>query len=132
MRRAARLGDGWMPYLFSPRRYAKSVDMVRELADEAGRELVRFEWMAYVFVNVNDDPSAARAETAAFLGGNYRQDFDAMLDSVAVAGSPGQVAEKVNAFVEAGARHLIFTPASKERSYEIAEKLAGDVMSQFR
>ena len=132
MRRAARLGDGWMPYLFSARRYAKSVATVREFADEAGRALDRFEWMAYLFVNVNDDASAARAETASFLGGNYRQDFEAMVDNVAVAGSPAEVADKINAFVEAGARHLVFTPASKRHTFEIAEKLAADVMSQFR
>ena len=32
MRRAATLGDGWFPYLYSPRRYAASVDTVRALA----------------------------------------------------------------------------------------------------
>jgi probable F420-dependent oxidoreductase len=131
MRRAARLGDGWMPYLYSPERYAKSVAMVKQFAAEAERALIDFEWFAYVFVNVDDDSTSARAEAAAFLGGNYRQDFEAMLDRVAVAGSPAQVAERINAFVEAGVRHLVFTIASKTRQLPIAEVLAGDVMPQF-
>ena len=36
MRRAVELGDGWMPYLYSARRYADSVETIRRLADEAG------------------------------------------------------------------------------------------------
>jgi alkanesulfonate monooxygenase SsuD/methylene tetrahydromethanopterin reductase-like flavin-dependent oxidoreductase (luciferase family) len=87
--------------------------------------------MAYLFVNVGDDPAAARAETAAFLGGTYRQDFDAMVDRVAVAGDAAQVAAKVHEFVDAGARHLIFTPASRTTSLQIAERIAADVMPQF-
>src|SRR3954447_19562908 len=50
MRRAALLGDGWMPSLYSASRYASSVDRIRELAAEAGRALDGFHWMACVFV----------------------------------------------------------------------------------
>ena len=49
MRRAAVLGDGWMPYLYSPRRYAASVSRIRQIADEAGRDLRSFEWYAVRF-----------------------------------------------------------------------------------
>ena len=55
MRRAARLGDGWMPYLYSPRRYAESVAIIRDTAAAEGRDLTDFEWFAFVFVNVDDD-----------------------------------------------------------------------------
>src|SRR4029453_1954028 len=37
MRRAARLGDGWMPYLYSPRRYAASVQPIRATPPKPGR-----------------------------------------------------------------------------------------------
>jgi len=30
MRRAARMGDGWFPYLYSPRRYAERVTAIKE------------------------------------------------------------------------------------------------------
>ena len=48
MRRAARLGDGWMPYLVSPNAYARSVRTIEEEARAAGRDLAGFEWMLYV------------------------------------------------------------------------------------
>ncbi len=61
MRRAATLGDGWMPYMYSHRRYRESVGRIHELADAAGRTLDRFGWMAYVPVCIDDDGDAARA-----------------------------------------------------------------------
>ncbi len=112
MRRAALLGDGWMPYLYSPRRYASSVTRIRELAAEVGRDLHLFEWYAFIFVNVNRDGRRARQEAARMMGGTYDQDFGAMVDSVAAAGTPDEVLEKVEQFVAAGARHLIFLPAT--------------------
>jgi probable F420-dependent oxidoreductase len=114
MRRAALLGDGWMPYLYSPRRYASSVARIRELADEVGRNLDLFEWYAFIFVNVHRDGRRARQEAAKMMGGMYDQDFGPMVDSVAAAGTAEEVLEKVEQFVAAGARHLIFLPATTQ------------------
>ncbi len=126
MRRAARLGDGWMPYLYSPERYARSVAAVRDEAARAGRDLAGFTWYAHVFVSIDDDTERARAEAAAFLGGTYRSDFDAMVDRVACAGNPEQVAGRIRAFVDAGAEHLVFVPCS--RPQETARRLLTEVL----
>lgn len=111
MRRAALLGDGWMPYLYSPRRYAASVATIRATAAEAGRDLSTFGWYAFVFVNVDADGERARAGAAQMIGGTYDQDVRAMVDHVAAAGTPTEVQHRIEAFVDAGARHLIFSPA---------------------
>ena len=126
MRRAALLGDGWMPYLYSARRYGESVAQVRAFAEESGRDLAGFEWCAYVFVSLDDDPAKAREGAGAFLGGVYRQDFDAMLDRVAVHGNVEQVTEKVQAYVDAGARHVIFAPGGA--GPEIAHRILSEVV----
>jgi probable F420-dependent oxidoreductase len=110
MRRAALIGDGWMPYLYSPGRYAASVTRIHEFAEAANRDLDEFEWYAFVFVNIGANGQRARQELAATLGGLYNQDFREMLDHVAAAGTPEQVLNKVQDFVDAGARHLIFVP----------------------
>jgi alkanesulfonate monooxygenase SsuD/methylene tetrahydromethanopterin reductase-like flavin-dependent oxidoreductase (luciferase family) len=39
MRRAAILGNGWIPYIYSRRRYADSADTLRGSAEAAGRDL---------------------------------------------------------------------------------------------
>ncbi len=133
MRRAALLGDGWMPYLYSPRRYADSVRTIRDRAEQAGRDLSRFEWYAWVFVNADPDPDRAREQAAATMGGNYNQDFKPMIDSVAAAGTPAEVTDKLKQFVDAGARHFIFMPAVGGGDPQpVVHRLLEDVMPAVR
>jgi alkanesulfonate monooxygenase SsuD/methylene tetrahydromethanopterin reductase-like flavin-dependent oxidoreductase (luciferase family) len=130
MRRAARLADGWMPYLFSARRYAESVATVREEAQACGRSLDGFAWLAYLPVSVDDDGALARQRAADFLGGTYRQDFDAMLDRVAVTGTPDGVVRKLQEFVDAGARHLILLPAVRENGMQMLTRVLTEIAPQ--
>jgi probable F420-dependent oxidoreductase len=133
MRRAARLGDGWMPYLYSPRRYADSVAMIRKTAAADGRDLSGFEWFAFVFVNIDDDGDRAREDAARFLGGTYTKgDFAAMIDRVAAAGTVEQVTATLQAFVDAGARHLVFTPMVRGDARPLLDRLFGDVLPRLR
>jgi probable F420-dependent oxidoreductase len=133
MRRAGTLGDGWFPYLYSPRRYAASVETVRAAATAAGRELSSFEWLVWVFVNVQADGDAAREEAARSMGGTYDQDFRAMVDHVAAAGTSDEVTDKVRAFYDAGARHFVFSPATAGNDpVPVEERLLGDVVPALR
>jgi probable F420-dependent oxidoreductase len=131
MRRAARTGDGWMPYLYSPERYSRSVETIRAHADASGRDLSQFGWYAYVFVSLDDDPRKARDHAVEFLGGTYRQDFDAMLDRVACVGDVEQVTARLAAFVDAGADHLVVAPCGPARR-ESALRLLTDVLPALR
>jgi probable F420-dependent oxidoreductase len=112
MRRAAILGDGWFPYMYSPRRYAESVSMIQNVAAEAGRDLSDFAWCVWAFLNINPDGEVARLEAAQTMGGTYNQDFRAMIDRVAVAGTAGEVTAKLSDFYDAGVRHFVFAPAT--------------------
>jgi probable F420-dependent oxidoreductase len=132
MQRAVALGDGWMPYLYSARRYADSVEAIRRLADDAGRDLTNFEWFAFVFVNVHDDAEKAKEEAAEFLGGTYRQDFRSMLPHIAVAGSPDDVVSGLAEFARAGASHLVFTPATRSRSRAVALRIVEEILPRVR
>jgi probable F420-dependent oxidoreductase len=133
MRRAARLGDGWMPYLYSPRRYAESVAIIRQTAAADGRDLERFEWFAFVFVNIDDDGDRARDDAAQFLGGTYTKgNFAAMIDRVAAAGTAEQVTTTLQAFVDAGARHLVFTPMVRGTARPLLDRLVADVLPRLR
>jgi len=115
MRRAARVGNGWMPYLYSPERYARSVATIRDEAEHHRRDLTDFGWYAYVFVSMDDDPAAATAAAQNFFGNTYRDNFADFLDRVACVGTPEQVTERLRAFVQAGARHLIVVPCSRQQ-----------------
>ncbi len=131
MRRAATLGDGWMPYLYSPRRYATSVTTIRDIAAANGRDISGFSWYVFVFVNVNPDGRTAREQTAASIGSTYNQDFRPMLESVAAAGTPDEVARKLAAFWDAGARHFIFSPAATRSDRDaVVTRLIDEVIPQ--
>jgi len=126
MRRAARLGDGWMPYLYSPERYARSVATIREEAQRIGRDLDAFTWCAYVFVSMDDDRDVARTNAVHALGGTYRNDFSEMIDRVAAVGTPEDVTAKLDAFVGAGVEHFVLCPIGPNAA-ENARHLVRDV-----
>jgi probable F420-dependent oxidoreductase len=129
MRRAATLGDGWFPYLYSPRRYASSVATVQQSAAEAGRDLSSFDWYVWVFLNINPDGQLAREEAARSMGGTYDQDFSKMVDSVAAAGTPAEVAAKVHDFYDAGARYFVFSAATAGADPRpVLDRLFGEVV----
>jgi probable F420-dependent oxidoreductase len=132
MRRAARLGNGWMPYLYSPRRYADSVATIRATAAAEGRDLSDFEWFAFVFVNLDDDGDRAREHAAQFLGGTYSTgDFKAMINRIAAAGTLDEVTSTLQAFVDAGARHFVFTPMVRGDSRPLIDRLVGEVLPRL-
>jgi len=130
IRRAALLGDGWMPYLYSPSRYASSVRQVTERAGENGRSLDAFGWYAFLMVAVDPDAGAARRGAAAFLGTTYRQDVTAMVERITVAGTIDDVGERIAEFVEAGARHLIVCPIHGDAA-TMAGSLLEDVLPKL-
>jgi probable F420-dependent oxidoreductase len=132
MVRAAALGDGWMPYLYSPRAYAASVQRIRQVAAEDGRDLAGFEWTQYLFTCVRDDPDQARAEAVNFLGGTYGQDFGAFVDRVAAVGTADQVAARVQDFVDAGARHIIFAITCRDDRLAMMRRILDEVAPQVR
>jgi alkanesulfonate monooxygenase SsuD/methylene tetrahydromethanopterin reductase-like flavin-dependent oxidoreductase (luciferase family) len=132
MRRAALLGDGWMPYLYSARRYQASVDTVRAHAARVGRDLSGFSWSLFTPVNIHADGDTARREAAQFLGGTYDQSFEEMIGHVAVAGTIDEVARRLTEYVAAGARHFIFMVCSPGSIVQQARLLLNEVLPQVR
>ena len=132
MRRAARLGDGWMPYLYSPRKYAESVETIKSTAAQLNRSLDHFQWMEFLFTNIQDDATRARHDAAEFLGGTYNQDFGPLVDRVAAAGDTAQVIARVQQYVDAGARHVIFALGTKGSKLEMASRIVRDVIPAIR
>ena len=131
MRRAARQGDGFMPYLVSPNAYARGVELIRNEAREAGRDLQNFEWMLYLYCSVRRDGDRARADVARFLGSAYGDKPQAMLDRIAPSGTPEQVAEQLQPYIDAGARHIIIAPAAQEDTLEVVTLAAREVLPRL-
>lgn len=131
MRRAARLGDGWMPYLMSPSAYARSVQTIRDEAQAVGRDLAGFEWMMYVYCSIRRDGDRARDDVATFLGAAYGDKPSAMLERIAPAGDPEQVAARLQEYVDAGVRHFIISPAARDETLEVVTLAAEEVLPRL-
>ena len=55
MQRAARYGDGWLPYMYTPEQLAASVEKIRAFGERAGRDLRGFRFGLYIFTAVHED-----------------------------------------------------------------------------
>jgi alkanesulfonate monooxygenase SsuD/methylene tetrahydromethanopterin reductase-like flavin-dependent oxidoreductase (luciferase family) len=130
MRRAAHLGDGWMPYLVSPSAYARSVDTIRSAA-EGERELSDFEWCLYLYCSIRPTTEAAEQDVRTFLGGAYGDKPPEMLDRIAPSGTPDEVAAKIQPYIDAGARHIVISPAAPTNTLEVVELAATEVLPQL-
>jgi probable F420-dependent oxidoreductase len=112
-RRAGRLGDGWIPYLVSPRRFAEGWEAVCRHAREAGREPERLLPAAVAFARVADDGARAREEARAHLSVRYGMRFEPHhVERLCVAGTPEECAARLRAYEEAGVAHLALNPAA--------------------
>ena len=133
MRRAARRGDGWMPYLVSPGAYGRSVEAIRKEAAATGRDLDGdgFEWLLFLYCSVRADGDRARDDVASFLGGAYGDKPGAMLHRIAPAGTPEEVVAKIQAYVDAGARHIVIAPAAHSDTLDVVRLAAEEVLPRL-
>jgi len=131
MRRAARLGDGWMPYLMSPDAYARSVQAIRTEAEGVGRDLAGFEWLLFTYCSVRRDGDRARDDVARFLGRAYGDKPAALLERIAPAGTPEEVAGRFQAYVDAGVRHFVIAPAAPADTLEVVTLAAQEVLPRL-
>jgi probable F420-dependent oxidoreductase len=135
LRRAARLGDGWVSYLYTPERYRGALDRIEVLAAEAGRRLDAgrgFEAAHLAFAVVDDDWERARTLAARQLTRQYAQPFDDLVAKYCVLGPPARCIEMLERYVAAGARTLILNPvAGPEHAGEQLERFGTEVLPHF-
>ena len=131
LRRAGRLGDGWLPVWISPERYAAGWSEIRRHAESAGRNPDALVRAAVVPAFVADDGPSAREHVRTYLGARYGTSFSPhAVERYCVAGTPKECATRVQAYVEAGIEHLVFNPAvSPDRLLEQVERLADAVLA---
>ena len=110
IRRAGRLGDGYLPYLFSPQRYRDSLAEVRTVAEGAGRDPDAIEAGLYQFICLADSYEEAKGIAAADLSRRYNQPFEKIVDRYVVMGTADDCARRLADFAEAGVRHFLLVP----------------------
>jgi len=106
LKRAARFGDGWMPYVVTPDRFAKGLDFIGKEAERAGRKLTSFGTCIQVFCTIGESVEAAHAVAGKFLSKRYAVDMNDAAKRYGALGRPADVAAKISEYIKAGARDI--------------------------
>jgi probable F420-dependent oxidoreductase len=133
-RRAARLGDGYMPYLYMPKQFADSLQCIRRHAAAAGRQLDPFQAALYQFIAVVDTDEAAVEQADAYLSTTYNQPFGNLVRRYCVVGTPETCIARLQSYVDAGAHHVILVPTTGDtaRFVQQTQRIAREILPYFR
>jgi probable F420-dependent oxidoreductase len=109
LRRAARLGDGWMGSGGSTiEAFGEQVPVLLEALREQGRDPATFPIGKRVYIAVEDSEAQARRRLAERLDAFYAA--PGITERVAVCGTAEACAERLRALVDAGAGELLLNP----------------------
>ena len=109
LRRAARIGDGWIGSgSSSAEDFAGQAAVVRRALEEEGRDPARFPLAKRVYIAVEDAPEVGLRRLSAVLDAMYGS--AGLGERVGVAGPPERCAEVLRGIVDAGATELVLTP----------------------
>ena len=135
MRRAVRSGDGWLPYFFNPERYRDSRARITQLAQEEHRDLSGFQWAFFPYIAIYPTVAQAAQVAAQALGGRYLYggDFVNIVENYCLLGPPERCIQRLQEFIDAGARHIIFSVACpREDRPRHIETIASEIIPHFR
>ncbi len=131
MRRAARLGDGWLPYFYSPERYRDSVDKITGFAAESQRSLSEFQWAIFPYVSIYATEEEAASVAAEELGGQYLYggNFVDIVRKYCILGPVDRCVERLTEYFDAGARYFIFSlSCRREDRARHLETIMGEIV----
>ncbi len=132
MRRAARFGSGWLPYMYTPEKLAQSIETIDGHASEVGRE-GSVKPGLFMFFAVHEDGELGLQMAAQRLSVQYNQDFSALVGKYALAGSPDDCSARLREYIDAGARTVILNSACPaDYMVENQRLLAAAVLPAFR
>jgi alkanesulfonate monooxygenase SsuD/methylene tetrahydromethanopterin reductase-like flavin-dependent oxidoreductase (luciferase family) len=130
LRRAGRLGDGWLGIWVSARRFAEAVGVVAAHAKDAARPDVEWRHGMTFWCGFGTDTARAKAQVAPVMEGFYHVPFDSF-ERYVPAGTPADVAEQVAPYVEAGCTTLNFIPFAA-RDGAVSDEAGIDAVAEVR
>ena len=127
LRRAGRLGDGWLAYFYPPDSFRRSWERVRGFAEEAGRDPDSLDNLSQLVICVDDSFEKADRRARAFMDRYFdAPPWSEATPDHAIRGTAEQCAEQLALHVEAGVHHICLIPCEYE--LEQVRVLASDVL----
>jgi len=128
LRRAARLGDGWMGAGSSSSvDFIKQADLLRRCLDEERRDPGEFAISKRVYIAIDNDRARAERRLREWFRMRYKNAD--MASRVSIWGNPAECADKLGELVRAGAKHLLLNPVFDEM--EQMELMASDIVPKL-
>ena len=124
LRRAGRLGDGWLGIWSTPERFGERIAAVEAEALAAGRPGVAWQHGLQPWAGFGKTREMARAVVAKEMETFYRIPFD-RFERFTPCGAPEDVATYLRPFVAAGCR--TFNVSAQAASWEEAVEALGEV-----
>jgi len=113
LKRAVRLGDGWMGAgVSSSADFVAQIAMLRRCLDEAKRDPATFAISKRVYIAVDDNRERAERRLREWFGLRYKNAEAGSL--VSIWGSRAECIDKLGELVRAGAKHLLLNPVFDE------------------
>jgi alkanesulfonate monooxygenase SsuD/methylene tetrahydromethanopterin reductase-like flavin-dependent oxidoreductase (luciferase family) len=117
LRRVARLGDGWLAsaYNTSPDRFGEALDRLAEELRRVGRAPETFpSAIATTWLHVTEDEGEAERTLSEVLAPMLHRPVEALRSAPLLVGPAEVCAERLAAFVAAGARRIFVWPLGDE------------------
>ena len=119
VRRAGRLGDGWLGIWNSARRFGEAVEMIADEAGRAGRDDPPTRHAMQMWCGIADTKERARAHIAPAMEAFYQIPFE-RFEKYSPYGTPEDVAEFLASYVEAGCTTFNLIPQADDREASLA------------
>lgn len=133
MKRAARYAEGWMPYMYTPQMLAESMEKVAAFTEEAGRPPGSVTGGLYIFACVHESRERALELANQQLSRQYNQDFSKLVSKYTIAGSPEDCIARVQEYLDAGAKTVIFSQGCPpDYAEENTTAIAEGILPAFR
>ena len=133
MRRTAQYGDGWLPYMYTPKQLHESLQRIREYAQREGRDPGEITAGIFAFTAVHEDTQVAINMAGERLSRQYAQDFSKLVGKYAIAGTPEQCRARLQEYIDAGATLAMLSSACPEDYIETNVALiAKEIIPGFR
>lgn len=133
-RRAGRLGDGWLPYMISARRYEEGLTAVRAHAAASSRDPQAIRAGVVLFARVGGDGEGTREAARSHLSERYGMEFAAHhVERLCVAGTPEECVARLREYAAAGVEHVCLNPAVGDDGFlDQCRLLHDEVVAQLR
>ena len=126
MKRTAKYADGWLPYMYTPEQLHDSIEKIKSLRKEYGRDVESFQPGVFIFTTTHADGDKGREMAANRLGKQYAQDFSKLIGKYALAGTPEECRKRLQEYIDAGAKTVILPSACPTDYIDENTRLIGE------